>query len=93
MVMNDLTIFKYGPQILCRTNREADEIRRYYPSVMTVHAAKGLEFNNVCVIDFPVETEEEQNIMFVALTRARDRVAVLKYQNVIRFLFDFESNL
>lgn len=93
MVMNDLTIFKYGPQILCRTNREADEIRRYYPSVMTVHAAKGLEFSNVCVIDFPVETEEEQNIMFVALTRARDRVAVLKYQNVIRFLFDFESNL
>ena len=85
-VINNTTIFNYAPMILCRTNFEVEEIRKHYPSVMTIHAAKGLEFNNVCVVDFNIETEEDKNIMFVALTRAKDRIGVLKYTETVRFL-------
>ena len=51
---------------------------------MTVHAAKGLEFNNVFVVgveeelfpsamaqDSPARIEEERRLMYVAMTRAR----------------------
>ena len=79
-------IFNFGPMVLCRTNEEVDRVKRFYPSTMTVHAAKGLEFNNVCVVDFAVETEEDKNIMFVALTRAKDRIAVLKINEVLNTL-------
>lgn len=92
-VLNDTSILKYGPQILCRTNREVDQIKLFYPSVMTIHGAKGLEFNNVCVVDFPIDNEEDQNIMFVALTRAKDRVGVIDYGillNALRGLGDYD---
>lgn len=92
-VYKDTEILRYGPQILCRTNREVDEIKKVYPSVMTIHAAKGLEFNNVCVVDFTLESEEDENIMFVALTRAKDRIAVLKYAEVLAYLFDNTPDL
>ena len=85
-VINSSEIFKYGPQILVRTNKELDEIKKFYPSVMTVHAAKGLEFNNVCVIDFNVDDEEDENIMFVALTRAKDRIGVIKFTDALNYL-------
>ncbi|MBD5265486.1 MAG: UvrD-helicase domain-containing protein [Bacteroides sp.] len=53
-------------------------------TLMTVHAAKGLEFNNVFVVgveeelfpsamaqDSPAQIEEERRLMYVAITRAR----------------------
>lgn len=85
-IINNTKILEYGPQILCRTNYEVDEIKKYYPSVMTVHAAKGLEFNNVCVIDFNTDDEESANVMFVALTRAKDRVGVIKFSDALNYL-------
>ena len=60
-----------------------------YVSLMTVHAAKGLEFNNVFIIGlndglFPLsrainsadtnELEEERRLMYVAITRAKKRL-------------------
>lgn len=90
-VIKDTTIFHYGPMVLCRTNHEVDEIKKHYPSVMTIHGAKGLEFNNVCVVDFAPEDEEDKNIMFVATTRAKDRVAVLKYTDVLQYVRNFEG--
>lgn len=92
-IINSTAIFFYAPQILCRTNREVEQLQMYYPHVMTIHAAKGLEFNNVCVVDFNAETEEEQNIRFVALTRAKDRLGVLKFQEVISYLIDNYQDL
>ena len=60
-----------------------------FVSLMTVHAAKGLEFNNVFIIGlndglFPLsrainsadsnELEEERRLMYVAITRAKNRL-------------------
>ena len=60
-----------------------------FVSLMTVHAAKGLEFNNVFIIGlndglFPLsrainsadsnELEEERRLMYVAITRAKKRL-------------------
>ena len=93
-VINTTEILNYGPMILCRTNHEVNEIKKYYPSTMTVHGAKGLEFNNVCVIDFNVDDEEDENIMFVALTRAKDRVGVIKFADALNHLrsnIEYES--
>lgn len=81
-------IFRYGPMVLCRTNKEVERILPYYPNVMTIHAAKGAEFNNVCVVDFDVLTEEDTNIMFVALTRAKDRIAKIKLHEVLNWLWN-----
>lgn len=60
-------------------------------SLMTIHGAKGLEFNNIYVVgveenllpsgmagDSPEEIEEERRLFYVALTRAR-RHCVLTY--------------
>ena len=60
-------------------------------TLMTVHAAKGLEFNNVFVVgveedlfpsamsqDSPAQVEEERRLMYVAITRAR-KFCMLSY--------------
>lgn len=60
-------------------------------TLMTVHAAKGLEFNNVFVVgveedlfpsamskDSPSQIEEERRLMYVAITRAR-KFCMLSY--------------
>lgn len=85
-VINDVSILKYGPQILCRTNEQVKTIEQYYPAVSTIHAAKGLEYNNVAVVYFEIENEEDENIMFVALTRAKDRVGIVKFYDILKYL-------
>lgn len=87
-ILNDTRIFSYAPMVLCRTNHEVDEIKKYYPRVMTIHSAKGLEFDNVCVIEFDLEDEEDNSVMFVALTRARDRIGVIKFHDALNFLYN-----
>ena len=87
-VINNTKILDYGPQILCRTNHEVEQIAKVYQSVMTVHAAKGLEFTNVCIIDFNTDDEESANVMFVALTRAKDRVGVIKFSDALNYLYN-----
>jgi DNA helicase-2/ATP-dependent DNA helicase PcrA len=66
-------------------NREADAVQ-----VMTVHSAKGLEFPVVFIIGLeegifphsrstlsPQEMEEERRLMYVALTRAKEKIYLL----------------
>lgn len=88
-IINDTSIFKYGPQVLCRRNEQVKEIEKYYPSVMTIHAAKGLEFDSVCLVNFDEESSEDINVKFVAQTRARDRLATLSYYDVVNFISRF----
>lgn len=63
--------------ILCRTNKEVKQLQELgYSFVSTIHQAKGLEYDNVAVIDFELSSEEEINIAYVALTRAKNRLLV-----------------
>jgi len=67
-------------------------------TMMTVHAAKGLEFKVVIVVGmeeglFPIgdsgrdpeELEEERRLFYVAVTRARDRLYLLNCERRYRF--------
>ena len=69
-----------------------------YVTISTVHAVKGLEFKNVFIIGveegiFPIsravdidyELEEERRLMYVAVTRAKERVFITKSEK--RFLY------
>lgn len=68
-----------------------------YVTVATVHAVKGLEFDNVFIVGleegiFPVsiavnngDVEEERRLMYVAVTRARKRLFVLSSRSRFRF--------
>lgn len=68
-----------------------EQRNKYGVKLMTVHAAKGLEFNTVCIAgledglfpherdgDESVDAEEERRLFYVALTRAK-KVAYLTY--------------
>ncbi|MGW5020896.1 UvrD-helicase domain-containing protein [Streptomyces cacaoi] len=64
-----------------RSGRIADELTAQSPGglvISTIHRAKGLEFDNVVVVDHrdvsedPVEQAEEARLLYVAMTRARE---------------------
>ena len=80
---------------VCRSIGSADAIRRgSIPDelqssrdgdlvVSTIHRAKGLEFDNVAVVEPPewrsdADPAEEARVLFVAMTRARDALAHIK---------------
>ena len=68
-----------------------------YVTVATIHAVKGLEFDNVFIIGleegvFPTssavadgDVEEERRLMYVAVTRAKRRLYVLSARSRFRF--------
>ena len=72
-----------NPMILCRTNKQVKAIQEFgYTNVSTVHQAKGLEYENVIVIDTVIRNMEDLNIAYVALTRARDNMIVMGWSNL-----------
>ncbi len=84
---------------------DTDEIATEdYVSVATVHAVKGLEFKAVFVVGLeegifpnaaqktPAEIEEERRVMYVAVTRARERLFLTNSQSRYRFA-RFERNM
>ena len=74
---------KTNPMILCRTNKQVKAIQEFgYSNVSTVHQAKGLEYDNVIVIDTTIRNMEDLNIAYVALTRARDNMLVINWSNL-----------
>jgi DNA helicase-2/ATP-dependent DNA helicase PcrA len=67
-------------------------------TIMTMHSAKGLEFNNVYIVgveeelfpsrmsfESPEEIEEERRLFYVAITRAKKRVYISYAQNRYRW--------
>jgi DNA helicase-2/ATP-dependent DNA helicase PcrA len=73
--------------ILCRTNKQVKALEDLgYRDAMTIHKAKGLEFDNVVVVDFPIEDEEAINVAFVALTRAKNKQVVMTFEALLRVL-------
>lgn len=66
--------------ILCRTNKQVKEIQELgWTNVSTVHQAKGLEYDNVIVIDSTIKCREDLNIAYVAMTRAKDKLYVINW--------------
>lgn len=75
----------YDYRFLCRTNREVKELQRLgVPYASTIHQAKGLEFDNVAVIDFEIKDDEDLNVAFVALTRAKNRMMVIRINDYLK---------
>ena len=72
-------------QFLCRTNKEVKKLQELGCAfVSTIHQAKGLEFDNVVVLDFELTTTEEINIAYVGLTRAKNRLITTDIQSIER---------
>jgi len=71
------------PRILCRTNKEVKKLKEFgYDNVSTVHQAKGLEFQNVILVNYPIVEAEDVNISYVALTRAENRLLIFNFDEV-----------
>ena len=82
---SDLGLASFLGQISLATDQDSDDVAEERVTLMTVHAAKGLEFNNVFIVGveedlFPSsmsqgsisEIEEERRLLYVAITRARN---------------------
>lgn len=71
---------KKKPMILCRTNKQVKALQEMgYLNTSTIHQAKGLEYDNVIVVDTEIATLEDLNVAYVALTRAKDGLFVLNW--------------
>lgn len=93
---NPQALFNYfldlEPMILCRTNKQVKAIKDMgYFNVDTVHQAKGLEYDNVLVLDTTISSTEDLNIAYVAMTRARDRLMIINWQQ-FELLFKIYMN-
>lgn len=70
----------YHPTFLCRTNKIVNALRDLgYSNVSTIHGAKGLEYENVIVVDSVFIDEDDINVAYVALTRAKDTELVINW--------------
>lgn len=71
-------------EVSLATDQDNTDVSEASITLMTVHAAKGLEFNNVFIVgveeelfpsamssDSPAEIEEERRLLYVAITRAK----------------------
>lgn len=71
------------PQILCRTNYEVQRLLKKYPKVMTIHQSKGLEFDNVILVDFNKISDEDEAVYYVGLTRAKKGLLVTDFKTLL----------
>lgn len=80
------------PMILCRTNRMVNTIKNLgYLQVSTIHQAKGLEYDNVLLVDCEINSLDDLNVMYVGETRARDGLFIASLPQITNALMG--SNL
>lgn len=81
-------------QILCRSNKQVKKFLSLgVINVSTVHQAKGLEYNNVIIVDFDSTNVEEKNIAYVAMTRAKNKMWIIDYNLLYNLFFNVPKNL
>ncbi|MCB0655078.1 MAG: UvrD-helicase domain-containing protein [Saprospiraceae bacterium] len=91
--VQDKSLAAYLQQISLLTDMDEDTKQTEYVSLMSVHAAKGLEFKAVFVVGLeenlfpsfmslssPEQIEEERRLFYVAVTRAKEMLT-LSYAN------------
>ena len=67
-------------QILCRGNKQVKKIQAQgVENVSTVHQAKGLEYDNVILTNFPIDGDEERNVAYVGMTRAKNVLCLIDF--------------
>lgn len=75
------------PMILCRTNKQVRALQDLgITNVSTVHQAKGLEYSSVIVVDMEINSLEDLNVAYVALTRAKDKLLVANWGYLENYL-------
>ncbi|MBN1413559.1 MAG: UvrD-helicase domain-containing protein [Bacteroidales bacterium] len=92
-----ITDFLENVSLLTDQDNEKENDRNKV-AIMTMHSAKGLEFNNVYIagveeeifpsrmaVDSPQELEEERRLFYVALTRSKKKVVITYAQNRYRW--------
>lgn len=71
-------------QVLCRTNKMVKQLRDVgFINATTIHQAKGLEYDNILLIDFPIEDQENINVAFVGITRAKNKLIIADLDTVL----------
>lgn len=94
------TMENYLAEVALLTDADKNDDDKEKVSLMTIHSAKGLEFETVCVVGLeeeifpghqakysPREQEEERRLFYVALTRAKKYC----YISYARFRFSYGS--
>lgn len=80
-------VLKENPMFLCRTNKEVKYLQKMgIDKVSTVHQAKGLEYNAVIATDFKIKDNEDVNVGYVALTRAKNTLVAADFEGLIKVL-------
>lgn len=75
------------PMILCRTNRMVNTIKGLgYLQVSTIHQAKGLEYDNVLLVDCEINSLDDLNVMYVGETRAKDGLFIASLPQITNCL-------
>lgn len=74
-------IISRQPMILCRTNKQVKFINDLgYFNASTIHQAKGLEYKSVIAIDSTINSVEDLNVAYVAMTRAENELFIINWQ-------------
>ncbi len=73
----------FGKSLLYYIRDTVEEIKSNELYVGTIHSVKGLEYDNVCVANvgsycFQLGSEEMNNLFYVAITRAKNRLFVYR---------------
>lgn len=103
---NTLEEFIERVSLLEATDNIKSEAARPTVRLMTIHLSKGLEFNNVYMAGVNegilphqrslithADLEEERRLMYVAMTRAREKLMLSFYGLASRFLYEIPPEL
>lgn len=83
-----------NPMILCRTNKQVRAIQALnYYNVETVHQAKGLEYDNVIYVDSTISCSEDLNIAYVGLTRTKNHLLIVNWQQLEYVLYSYMNRI
>ena len=83
IVLKSLFVEK-NTQVLCRSNKQVKKLQSLgINNVSTIHQAKGLEYDNVILVDFPIDCMEELNVSYVAITRAKNKICIVDFDTLL----------